>query len=159
MAATIPNIAKGRVNEFARRVDTGDPANSRLIIVLLSAAETIAVLRDYDDLAALLAAAGNTESALASYTRQVLAAADITLPTVDDTNDLQSFDTADVSFGALETGETIVASVVCFIPDGVTPGADSTAVPIHITVPASGTATNGEVFNWRTPNGLWQATE
>lgn len=159
MAAVIPNISKGRVNEFVRRVEAGDPANARLVCVLLqdTGLEAIATLNDYDDLGAILAAA-NTEVTVASYGRVYLSSADITDPTVDDGADEQTFDTGDLNnFGTLEAGESVGAVVWCYIPDGVTPGADSTAVPIHITVPAAPVALNGEVFWVRTPNGWWTA--
>ena len=157
MPATVPNIAKGRINEWARRVNANDPATAGFVVVLLAVAEAITVLRDYDDLSVLLAAAGNTESAVASYARLVLTDTDVVAPTVDDGADTQDFDTADFDFGALETGETIVASVICYATD--TGGADTTFVPAQITVPAAGVATNGETFHWRTPNGWWSATE
>ena len=157
MASVIPNIAKGRVNEYVRRVRAGDPANSRLLIVLLQANEAIAVLNDYDDLGTLLAAAGNTEVSVASYSRLTLAAGVLVDPTVDDTANTQSFDPGDFDFPALEAGQSVTAAVVCYIPDGVGPGADSTAVPIHVTVPATPVALNGEVLHFRTPSGLWSA--
>ena len=157
MAATVPNISKGRINEFARRVNANDPATAGFVVVLLAVAEAITVLRDYDDLSVLLAAAGNTESVLASYARLVLTDTDVGDPTVDDSGDTQDFDTGDFDFGLLETGETIVASVICYATD--TGGADTTFIPCQITVPAAGVATNGETFHWRTPNGWWSATE
>lgn len=158
MPATIPNIAKGRINEFARRVDEDDPATSGFVVVLLTDAglEALAVLRDYDTLAAILAAT-NTESAVASYARLVLTEADVATPVTDDGADTQSFDVADFDFGALEAGENIAASVISYAPD--TTGADSTMIPVHVSIPASPVATNGETFHWRTPNGLWVAQE
>jgi hypothetical protein len=53
----------------------------------------------------------------------------------------------------LEAGETIAASVLCYAPD--TGGADSTMIPVHISIPSTPVDTNGETFNWRTPSGLW----
>ena len=158
MTATIPNIAKGRINEFVNRVNDNDPATSGFIVALLTDAgiEAIGVLRDYDTLAALLAGT-NTESAVASYARLVLTDTDVAAPTVDDTGDQQTFDIADFDFGALEAGENIAAAVVCYAPD--VSGADSTLIPVHITVPAAVVATNGEIFHFRTPSGLWAATE
>ncbi len=158
MAATIPNIAKGRINEFVNRVNDNDPAASGFIVALLqdTGLEAIGVLRDYDTLALLLAAA-NTECTVTSYARLVLTDTDVIAPVVDDSGDKQDFDTGDFDFSTLETGQTIAASVMCYAPD--TTGADSTLIPVQITVPASGVATNGETFFWRTPNGIWSATE
>lgn len=158
MAATIPNIAKGRMNEFVNRVNDDDPSTSGFVVVLLtdSGIESLATLRDYDTLAAILAAS-NTESALASYARLVLDEADVAAPTVDDGADEQTFDVTDFDFSTLEAGENIAASVISYAPD--TGGADSTFIPVHISIPTSAVATNGETFHWRTPDGLWAATE
>ena len=157
MPASIPNIAKGRINEFVNRVNDNDPATAGFVVVLLqdTGLETLAVLQDYDTLAVLLAAA-NTEVSVASYARLVLSDTDVAPPTVDDGADEQTFDTADFDFGALEAGENVAASVICYAPD--TGGADSTFIPVHITVPAAPVATNGEIFHFRTPNGWWAAT-
>jgi len=158
MTATIPNIAKGRINEFVHRVNDNDPATAGFVVVLLTDAglETLAVLRDHDTLAVILAAA-NTESAVASYARLVLDDTDVAAPTVDDGGDEQTFDTADFDFGSLEAGENIAASVISYAPD--TGGADTTFIPVQITIPAATVPTNGELFHWRTPNGWWAATE
>ena len=66
------NVAKGRVVEFYNRVETNDPNNSAFIVVLLKAVEADAVLQDYDDLGALLGAAGNTEADFTNYARKVV---------------------------------------------------------------------------------------
>ena len=156
MASVIPNIALGRVNEFARRVNNNDPSTSVFKIVLLqdSGLEAIATLKDYDDLAALLAASNN-EITVASYARGVLTDATIGDPTVDDGANTQSFDIADFDFAALEAGQSVGGAVLVYMPD--TAGADSTAIPVHITVPSSPVVLNGEVFHYRVPSGLWSA--
>lgn len=159
MTATIPNVAKGRLNEFVNRVNNNDPANSAFVVVLLqdTGLETLATLRDYDTLSALLAGT-NTECSVTSYARLVLDDTDIAAPTVDDSGDQQTFDTADFDFGSLETGQTIAASVVCY-DDDTTAGDDTNLIPVHISIPTATVDTNGEVFFWRTPNGLWSAGE
>lgn len=158
MAATIPNVAKGRGNELARRVNGNDPSTSGFVVVLLqdTGLDAIDTLRDFDTLAAILAA--NTECTVSSYARLVLTDAEIADPTVDDSGNAQSFDVADDDFGALEAGENIQALVVAYAPD--TAGADSTMIPVYIDRKDSAVATNGELFHWR-PNasGVWSATE
>lgn len=158
MTATIPNVAKGRINEFVKRVDGNDPSTSGFVVALLqdTGLDTIDELRDFDTLAAILAGS-NTECSVASYSRLVLTDTDIGDTTVDDSGNSQDFDTGDFDFGALESGQTIAASVMCYAPD--TTGADSTFIPVHVSIPASTVDTNGETFHWRTPNGLWSATE
>jgi hypothetical protein len=158
MAAVIANIAKGRLNEFARRVNGNDPGTSVFKVVLLQAAglEAIGTLQDYDDLATLLAAT-NDEITVASYARQVLTDASIADPTVDDGANTQTWDiSADVSFGALEAGQTVGAAVIVYMPD--TAGADGTAIPVYIVVPAASIPLNGEIFWFRSPGAtLWSA--
>lgn len=156
MAVVIANIAKGRLNEYARRVDANDPSTAVFKIVLLqsSGLEAIGTLQDYDDLATLLAGASN-EITVASYARKVLTDSDITAPTVDDSGNTQSFDIADTDFGALEAGQTVGAAIIVYMPD--TAGADSTAIPVWICVPAAAIPLNGEIFHFRTPSGLWSA--
>ena len=158
MASTIPNIAKGRINEFARNVNGNSPANSAFVVVLLqdTGLEAIDTLRDYDTLAALLA--NNDEVTVVSYTRLVLDDSDIADPTVDDTGNEQTFDVGDFDFGALEAGQNVQASVVGYDPD-TTSGDDTNIIPVHITRLDSPIALNGETFHWRTPNGLWAAEE
>ena len=61
MADGVFNIAKGKVNEYMARVDSNDPTNSAIVIVLLKLAEADGTLEDYDDLDTLLTQAGSTE--------------------------------------------------------------------------------------------------
>lgn len=128
MANEVFNIAKGRVNEYMRRVDTNDPTNSAIVVILLEAAEADATLRDYDDLGALLGAAGNTEAADASYVRKILDDTNITAPTPDDTADDQASDLPDITWTAL-AGNAIVKLIVCYDPD-TTAGTDADIIPL-----------------------------
>lgn len=158
MAATIPNIAKGRINQFALNVENNTPTDAGFIVVLLqdTGLDTLDELRDFDTLAAILGGS-NTEVTVASYARLVLDDTDVGATTVDDSGNAQTFDVGDFDFGALESGESVQASVVCYAPD--TAGADSTLIPCHVTRLDAAIPLNGEVFHWRTPNGLWSAEE
>ena len=102
MADIVFNGAKGRVNELVRRVKNNDPANSAIIVVALKATglEADAVLRDYTDLAALLAAA-NDEATNVNYARKVLTDVELTAPTPDQVNDRQDADTPDLVWTAV----------------------------------------------------------
>lgn len=157
MAATIPNVAKGRINEFVRNVNGNSPSTSGFVVFLLqdTGLDTLDQLRDFDTMDALLAA--NTEVTVASYARLVLDDADVTDPTVDDTNNAQTFDVADFDFGALEAGQSVQASIMAYAPD--TAGATSTMIPVHVSRRDTAIDLNGETFNWRTPNGVWSAEE
>lgn len=142
MANQVFNIAKGRANELVRRVATNDPANGGLVVLLLQANEADAVLEDYDDLAALLAAGGNTEATFTNYARKVLTDADVSIPTVDDSADNQWADIADQVWTAAggTTDNTLTKMVICYDPD-VTGGADADLIPLtHLDF---ATTTNG----------------
>jgi len=130
MGDIILNIAKGRINEYFSRVANNDPANSAIIVVLLQAAEADAVLIDYDDLATLLAAAGNTEATFTNYARKTLTDADITDPTPDDTNNWQSADMPDQTWTSAggATNNTLAKLILCYDSD-TTGGTDSNIIP------------------------------
>jgi hypothetical protein len=127
MADWIANIAKGRIVQYAQNVEDGSPANSRLKLIPLETTgiEADATLKDYDALSTLLAGATNEQTTMG---RKTIAAADITI-TVDDTNDRCDVDLTDQTWSAA-TGNAISALLLVYFPDGVTPGADSTAIPL-----------------------------
>lgn len=125
------NIAKGRVNEYVNRVDSNDPTNAALIVVLLSAAEADGTLEDYDDLGTLIAAAGNTEATFTNYARKTLVDTDVADPTPDDTNNRQDADIPDqtwLSAGGA-SNNTLVKLIVCYDSD-TTGGTDSNIIPL-----------------------------
>ncbi len=95
MADGVFNIAKGAVAEMVR-----DSA-AKMIVMLLKANETEATLVDYDDVAALLVPAGNTEADATNYARKTSITGTIT---VDDSNDRVDVDMPDQTFTALGNG-------------------------------------------------------
>lgn len=131
MADFVFNVAKGRITELYNRVDTGDPANSRLKIVVLatSGLETDAVLKDLDTLSAVVAGTTN-EVTNSGYARKTLTSTDLAAFTPDDTNDRVDLDIPDQTWTAVAAGDGWSKLLVCYIPDGVTPGADTTVIPL-----------------------------
>lgn len=127
MADLVFNIAKGKAGQYVQNVKDGSPANSRLLVVPLETTglEADATLKDHDNLSVLLAGASNEQATMG---RKTVVAANITL-TLDDTNDRLDIDMADITWTAA-TGNAISALLVCYIPDGVTPGADTTVIPL-----------------------------
>lgn len=126
------NVAKGRAVEFYYRVKSNDPVNSALVILLLKAAEADSVLGDYDDLAALLGAAGNTEADFTNYARKTLTDSDLEpLPAPDDTNNRYEIDLPNQPFdnagGAVNND--LVKAVIAYDSDS-TSGNDSGVIPI-----------------------------
>lgn len=130
MADGVFNIAKGRVNEYVNRVDSNDPTNSALIVVLLKVAEADGTLEDYDDLAALLAGA-NTEADFTNYARKTLTDTDVANPTPDDTNNRQDADIPDQTWTSAggATNNTLVKLIVCYDND-TGAGTDSNLIPL-----------------------------
>lgn len=131
MADGVFNIAKGRANELYRRVDSNDPTNSAIIVVLLKVAEADATLIDYDDLSTLLAAAGNTEADFTNYARKVLTDTEVAAITVDDSANTQYFTLTDQTWTSAggATNNTLVKLLVCYDND-TTGGTDSNIIPI-----------------------------
>jgi hypothetical protein len=114
MADGVFNIAKGAVAEMFR-----DGAANGLIL-LLTTAEAEATLKDYDDVAALLAGAP-VEASDGSYARKTGLTGTVT---VDDTNDRVDVDIPDQTWTAL-AGAAIVMALVAY----ENAAADSTRIP------------------------------
>lgn len=130
MADFVFNIAKGRVVEYYNRVENNDPANSALVLVVIDAAgDTDAVMKDRDDLAALLGGTAN-EVTNTNYARKVLTDADLAaLPAPDDTNDRYDIDLPDQTWSAVAAGTAWTDIIVCYDSD-TTGGTDSNIIPL-----------------------------
>lgn len=113
------NIARGEVGE---KIDDG---GGTWRILFLEATEADDTLRDYDTISALLGAAGNTESAVA--TRQALA--NVTTA-VDDTANTRVADADDVTFTPA-SGNPVVKNIVYFDPDGTDTDTQNVPVTAH----------------------------
>jgi hypothetical protein len=121
MANLVTNIGKGRFVYYA-----GLPAaNDSLIAVVLEATglESDDALQDYDDLAALLAAASNEQTTMG---RKTLAGVTVN---VNDTANTASIDCDDITWTAA-TGNATGKLVVCYKPD--TGSADSAIIPLTL---------------------------
>lgn len=130
MADFVFNVAKGRVAEFYNRVDTNDPANSALIVLVLATAglETDAVLKDKADVAALVA--GTTDEVTnTGYARKVLTDVDIVALTIDNTNDRVDLDIPDQTWTAVAAGSGWSKLVIAYDND-TTVGTDSAIIPL-----------------------------
>ena len=130
MSAIPFNIAKGRAAEFYQRVDSNDPANSALIIVILdSNVQADATLQDYDTLAAILAA--NAEPTNVNYARKTLTDADLGALTIDDTNNRVDLDIPDQTWSSVGAGTSWGKLLVCYDSD-TTAGTDANIIPISM---------------------------
>ena len=132
MAASVFNIAKGRVAEYYSRVDSNDPANSALVIVVLadSGLESDATLLDLDTLEAVLAGTTN-EATNTGYARKTLTDADLGALTPDDTNDRMECDIADQTWSSVSAGDDWAKVVICYDSD-TTGGDDGDIIPLTL---------------------------
>jgi hypothetical protein len=124
------NIALGRVAELYNRVDTNDPANSALVIVVLNASgvETDAVLKDKETLAAVLSGT-TSEVTNTGYARKVLTDADIVAFAADHVNDRVDLDMPDQTWTGVAAGDNWSDILVCYDPDTTT-GTDANIIPL-----------------------------
>lgn len=130
MADQVFNIALGRVAELYNRVDLNDPTASALTIVVLATAgiETDAVLKDKDDLAAVVAGTTN-EVTNTGYARKELTDTDIVAFSADDTNDRVDLDIPDQTWTGVASGDGFNDLLVCYDNDTAA-GTDANIVPL-----------------------------
>lgn len=130
MADFIFNIAKGRVAELYNRVDSNDPTNSAIVILVLatSGLESDATLKDVDTVAALVSGATN-EVTNTNYARKVLTDSDLSAFAADDTNDRVDLDVADQTWTAVAAGDGWSKVVFAYDSD-TTGGTDANIVPL-----------------------------
>lgn len=101
-----------------------------------AAADTAAKVADLNTVNDLLVTAGATECTVGGYGRQNLARSNAS---EDDTNDRVNLDAADVAFGALATGQTIIGA---FFYDATTDTNDTTRLLLSVDWFAAGIPTN-----------------
>lgn len=131
MADVVFNVAKGRGIEFHERVVNNDGANSALVVCLFQVIEADATIIDYDDLATLIAAAGNTEATFTNYARKVLTDAELTAATLDDANDRYDADMPNqVWSSAGGTVDNSLAKLIVGFDNDTTAGTDTNIIPI-----------------------------
>jgi hypothetical protein len=130
MADFVFNVAKGRVAELYNRVDSNDPANSALIVMVLatSGLESDATLRDKTTFSDLVSGATN-EVTNAGYARLVLTDTDLAAMAADQANDRMDLDTADLAFGAITAGDGWSKIVIGYDSD-TTAGTDANIIPL-----------------------------
>ena len=128
MADGVFNIAKGRTNEYANRVDSGDPSTARLQLRLLSTAAADATMNDFDTFAAIVAGT-SVEATFTNYATITVAAADITI-TTDDTGDTQYYTIADKTWTSAggATNNTLAKLIVCY--DELGTDVDANLIPL-----------------------------
>lgn len=129
MAAFAFNVSLGREVEFHARVDGNDPANSALILMVLSSTglEPDATLKDYDTFAAILVS--NDEADNTNYARKTLTDADLSPYTVDDTLNNITLPLANQTFTSIAAGDSWAKGVLGYDSD-TTSGTDANIIPV-----------------------------
>lgn len=130
MANFVFNRSKGRVTEFAERVNANDPTNSIFVIEVLatSGIESDATLIDKDDFAAVVAGTTN-EVTNSGYARKTMDQTGGITVTYDDTNDRVDVDFPDQTWTAVAAGDGWNDVVVGYDSDS-TAGTDSNILPM-----------------------------
>lgn len=146
MASFVFNIALGRERTFAEL----GAANDALVAIPLetSGIEADSVLRDKDDVAALVAGATNEQTTMGRVTLT-----NVTV-TVDDTNDRVNIDCDDLVWSGA-TGNPISAIVIAYDSD-TTGGTDANIVPLtkhDFTATPDGTTITATVADFCRPTG------
>lgn len=131
MADLVFNRSKGRVTEFAERVNGNDPTNSAFILDVLatSGIEADGTLRDKDDFAALVS--GTTNFVTQSSIRKTLDQTGGITVTYDDTNDRVDVDIPDQTWTAVSAGDGWNDLVIGYDND-TTAGTDSNIIPMTL---------------------------
>jgi hypothetical protein len=129
MTQLVFNVAKGRMNEWAVRVDSNDPANSAIILVPLSASSTSeAVAQDMDDLTEVLAGAA-TEQTAGGWKRGTLTDTELATPAADNTNNRFALALPQFTWTGPTAGNNTTGLLVCYDSD-TTAGTDASILPI-----------------------------
>ena len=124
------NVCLGREVELYNRVDSNDPANSALIMMILAGTglESDAVLKDKDDFAAIVSGTTN-EVTNGSYARKTLTDANLAAYTVDDTNDRIVLVIPVQTFSTIAAGDSWSKAIIGYDSD-TTGGTDANILPI-----------------------------
>lgn len=123
------NRSKGRITEFAERVNANDPTNSVIVILALatSGIETDAVLLDKDTIADVVSGTTN-EVTNSGYARKSLDQSGGITITYDDTNDRVDVDCPDQTWTAVVAGDAWNDIVFGYDSDSTT-GTDANILP------------------------------
>jgi hypothetical protein len=157
MGTLLANVALGRANELAARVDGNDPVNSVFVLVLCTGSETDDNLGDATTLAAAIALAVN-ESTATNYARITLSDTSIGATTVNNTSNTRSFDIADQTWSSLggASNDTLTRLLIGYDSDS-TGGTDSNIELVGI-YDFSITTNGGDITATINASGLWTAT-
>lgn len=130
MAAFTFDWALGREVELYNRVDTNDPTNSALLMVVLAASglQSDGTLRTYDTLANLLAASNN-EVTNTNYARKTLTDANLSAFAPDTVSHKITLTLPLQTFTSIAAGDAWSKVLICYDSD-TTGGTDANVIPV-----------------------------
>ena len=130
MAAFTFDYALGREVELYNRVDTDDPTNSALLMVVLASSglEADSILRTYSTLSALLASTNN-EVTNTNYARKTLTQANLTAFSPDTTTHRTTLTLPLQTFTSIAAGDSWGKVLICYDND-TTSGTDANVLPV-----------------------------
>lgn len=156
MANGVFNVARGKIGYYAADSLGLAGANSRIVVVVLEAAEADDTLNNYDDLGALLAAPGNTEWTATGYARKQHAAAEVTTSVDDTANTAKAVIDVDDTWTSV-TGNAAVKLLICYDADNAA-GTDANIIPLTYHDFAV-TPNGGDITaNHDQTNGFWTSS-
>lgn len=158
MSDFVFNVARGRVYEAHRIVNDNVLANSAIIevVLALSGLEVDDTLREYDTLAAILAASNN-EPAQAQYNRKTWTDADLSPAVIDDDLNSVRLPGPTASWTSVVAGDTWAKVLWCIDYD-TTAGTDSDIVPLvaqDMFINGSPVIPAGTNIQWSVPSGYY----
>lgn len=130
MAAFTFDWALGREVELYNRVDTNDPTNSALLMVVLAAngLEDDFTLRTYATLSALLAASNN-EVTNTNYARKTLTDANLSAFSPNTNTHRTTLTLPLQTFASISAGDSWAKVLICYDSD-TTGGTDANVLPV-----------------------------
>lgn len=130
MADFIFNVAKGKIAEYAARVNANDPTNSALIVLILatSGLETDAVLKDKTTISDLVSGTTN-EVTNTNYARKTIDQSGGITVTVDQGNDRVDVDMPDLTWTGIAAGDGWSKLIIAYDSD-TTGGTDANIIPL-----------------------------
>lgn len=128
MADFVFNRAKGRLAEWAERVNANDPTNAVFRVIAWNTSETDTNLRRLDDVAAIEANASTAEVTNSGYARKTLDQTGGITITYDDTNDRVDVDCPDQTWTAVVAGSAWTDLSFTYDSDS-TGGTDANVLP------------------------------
>ena len=122
------NRSKGRLAEWAERVNASDPTNAVFIVAAYNTAATDATLKDLDTVADIESDANTAEVTNTNYSRKSIDQSGGLTITYDDTNDRVDVDMPDQTWTSIAAGTAWTDLLIAYDSDSAA-GTDANILP------------------------------